>query len=209
MESEILVTTGSGNGLMLDGNKSLPEPLLTYHQQGSGIHSRAMPSRYELTHWGRDEMNNISQMTFSNVFSSMKMFEFRLKFHWSLFPRVELTIFQHWFRWWLGAVQATSHYLNQWCLVYQRIYVSLSLSELNIPVSYRPYPMASSNHHNLARNFFLWDDVNHEVENLIYKKISRILAGSWLYKYTSWQIIQTQCTSVQSVIYLPDYTPVL
>ena len=51
-----------------------------------------------LTHWGRDEMNNISQTTFSNVFSSMKMFEFRLKFHWSLFPRVQLTIFQHWFR---------------------------------------------------------------------------------------------------------------
>ena len=47
----------------------------------------------ELTHWGRDKMNNISQTTFS-----MKMFEFRLKFHWSLFPRVQLTIFQHWFR---------------------------------------------------------------------------------------------------------------
>ena len=45
---------------------------------------------YELlTHWGRDEMNNISQTTFSNVFSSMKMFEFWLKFHWSLFPRVQ------------------------------------------------------------------------------------------------------------------------
>ena len=51
-----------------------------------------------LTHWGRDEMNNISQTTFSNVFSSMKMFEFQLKFHWSLFPRVQLTIYQHWFR---------------------------------------------------------------------------------------------------------------
>ena len=51
-----------------------------------------------LTHWGRDEMNNISQTTFSNLFSSMKMFEFRLKFHWSLFPRVQLTKFRHWFR---------------------------------------------------------------------------------------------------------------
>ena len=50
-----------------------------------------------LTHWGRNEIS-ISQMTFSNVFSSMKMFEFRLKFHLSLFPRVQLTIFQHWFR---------------------------------------------------------------------------------------------------------------
>ena len=53
---------------------------------------------FHFTHWGRDEMNNISQTTFSNVFSSIKMFEFRWKFHWSLFPRVQLTIFQHWFR---------------------------------------------------------------------------------------------------------------
>ena len=46
----------------------------------------------QLTHWGRDEMNNISQTTFSNLFSSMKMFEFRLKFHWSLFPRVHFFV---------------------------------------------------------------------------------------------------------------------
>ena len=38
-----------------------------------------------LKHWGRDNM--------SNAFSWMKM----LKFHWSLFLRVLLTIFQHWF----------------------------------------------------------------------------------------------------------------
>ena len=36
-----------------------------------------------------------------------------LYFDWSLFLRVQLTIFQHWFRKWLGADQATSHYLNQ------------------------------------------------------------------------------------------------
>ena len=58
-----------------------------------GCHGSSM-----LTHGGRDKMNNISQTTFSNVFYSMKMFEFRFKFHWSLFPRVQLTIFQHWFR---------------------------------------------------------------------------------------------------------------
>ena len=34
-------------------------------------------SGFPLTHWGRDEINNISQTTFSNVFSSMQMFEFR------------------------------------------------------------------------------------------------------------------------------------
>ena len=36
--------------------------------------------------------------TFLNAFSWMKMFKFRLRFHRSLFPRVQLTIFQHWFR---------------------------------------------------------------------------------------------------------------
>ena len=46
-----------------------------------------------LTHWGRDKMAAIFQTTFSNAFSWMKMFEFRLRFHWSLFPRVQLTIF--------------------------------------------------------------------------------------------------------------------
>ena len=75
-------------------------------------------------------MAAIFQTTFLNEFSWTKMYKFRLKFHWSLFPRVQLTISQHWFRWWLGADQATSHYLNQWWLIYWRIYASLGLNEL-------------------------------------------------------------------------------
>ena len=67
-----------------------------------------------LTHGGRDKMDAISRTTFSSAFCRTKMFEFRLHFHWSLFLRVQLTIFQHWCRYWLGAEQATSHYLNQW-----------------------------------------------------------------------------------------------
>ena len=51
-----------------------------------------------LIHWGRDKMDAIFQTTFSSAFSWMKMYKFRLKFHWSLFLRVQLTIFQHWFR---------------------------------------------------------------------------------------------------------------
>ena len=31
-------------------------------------------------------------------FSWLKMCKFRLRFHWSLFPRVQLIIFRHWFR---------------------------------------------------------------------------------------------------------------
>ena len=84
-----------------------------------------------LTHWGRDKMPAIIQTTFSNAFFWMKMYEFRLTFHWSLFLRVQLTIFHHRFRYWLCAGQATSHYLNQLWLVYWRIYASLGLSEWN------------------------------------------------------------------------------
>ena len=89
-------------------------------------------SKAILTHWCRDKMAVVSQTTLSNAFSWMKMFEFRWRFHWSLFLRVQLTIFQHWFRYWLGAGQATSHYLNQWWLFYWRIYASLGLNELNV-----------------------------------------------------------------------------
>ena len=51
-----------------------------------------------LAHWGRDKMAAIFQTTFANAFFWMKMHEFRLRFHWNLFPRVQLTKFQHWFR---------------------------------------------------------------------------------------------------------------
>ena len=44
------------------------------------------------THWDRDQMDVILQTILSNAFSSMKMFQFLLKFHWSL------TISQHSFR---------------------------------------------------------------------------------------------------------------
>ena len=80
-------------------------------------------------------MDAISQTTFSNAFPWIKMHELCLRLHWSLFIWFELTIFQHWFRWWLGAGQATSYYLNQWWLVYQRIYASLGLNELIFPLS--------------------------------------------------------------------------
>ena len=60
------------------------------------------------------------------------MYEFRLRFHWNLFPKFELTTFYDWFRKWLGADQTTSHYLNQWMMVdfLTHIYALLGLSDL-------------------------------------------------------------------------------
>ena len=64
-------------------------------------HPLAAPSqgiaRHMLTHRGQ-KMDAISQTTISSVFSWMDIFEFRLKFHWRLFVRSKLTIFQHWLR---------------------------------------------------------------------------------------------------------------
>ena len=52
----------------------------------------------KFTHWGWDKMTINFLTTISNAFSWMKIYKFLLRFHWSLFPRVHLTICQHWFR---------------------------------------------------------------------------------------------------------------
>ena len=46
-----------------------------------------------LTHWGWDKVAAISQTTLSNSLSWMKTYELWLRLHWSLFLRVQLTIF--------------------------------------------------------------------------------------------------------------------
>ena len=51
-----------------------------------------------LTHLPLDKMAAFSQAIFSDAFSRMKSCFFWLKFHWSLFLGVQLTITQHWFR---------------------------------------------------------------------------------------------------------------
>ena len=52
--------------------------------------------KYNLNTLRAGQMAAISQTTIWNAFSWMKIYEFRLKFHRSLFLRVALTIFQHW-----------------------------------------------------------------------------------------------------------------
>ena len=53
------------------------------------------PSEKYLNTLRPSQMDAIWQTTFSSAFSWIKMFEFLLTFHWSLFLRVESTIFQH------------------------------------------------------------------------------------------------------------------
>ena len=107
------------------GDKPLLEPMLP-----SSLMQYVALGGDALTHWGLNNSAAIFQTIFSNRFSWMKMYQFQMIFHWSLFPRVQYTS--------IGSDnglaptrrQATSHHLNQWWLVYWRIYVSLGLHEL-------------------------------------------------------------------------------
>ena len=78
------------------------------HQRRPGF---AVDLLYVWIHWGRDKMAATINMTFSNAFSWMKMYEFWFKFPWHLFLRVYQkysSILSD------NEDQATSHYLNQW-----------------------------------------------------------------------------------------------
>ena len=88
------ISISSGNDLVL----SRWEAISRTNNDSVHWHIHTFPGFHVLKHWGRDKMAAIFQTTFSNRFSWMKMYDFRLTFHWSLFLGVQLTIFQHWFR---------------------------------------------------------------------------------------------------------------
>ena len=67
-------------------------PLIHWSVFGMDVQLSTIDVRI-LTHWGLDKMAFIFQTTFSNAFSWMKMYDIWLMLHWSLFPRVQLTIF--------------------------------------------------------------------------------------------------------------------
>ena len=54
----------------------------------------------------------------------MEMYTFRLRFHWSLFLRVQLAIFKLWFRYWLWRRPGDKPLSEPWWLVYWRISVT-------------------------------------------------------------------------------------
>ena len=123
-----------------------------------------------LTHWGRDKMAATSQMTLSIAFSWMKMLEFRLNFHWSLFLRVQLKYST------IGSDNGLAPSRRQaiiWTnggIVYWRIYASLGLNELMILLFTFPSPNLSrcpnlTSSTKLAKGFHCW-----LVEMLMWRK---------------------------------------
>ena len=81
-------------------------------------------------------MATIFQTIFANAFSWMKMYKFRLRFHWSLFRRVPLTIFQHSSDYGLVQVRRQAIIWTDDDPVYRCKYASLGLNELRIEVPF-------------------------------------------------------------------------
>ena len=76
-----------------------------------------------------------SSHNISNTFFKIKICKFRLRFHWGLFPRIQLTIFRYWFRYYglstagWQAIIRTNDGLSLW-----RIYASVGLNNAYTPV---------------------------------------------------------------------------
>ena len=70
------------------------------------------PQRSDYCVHPKQQGRHFADDIFKRIFLNKKI-EFWLKFQWSLFLGVQLTITAHWFKYWLGAEWATSHYLNQ------------------------------------------------------------------------------------------------
>ena len=88
--------------------------------------------------WGGDNCCHFPDDIFKCIILNENV-SISIKISLKFVPKVKLTIFQHWFRWWLGTDQATSHYLNQGWNVYWCIYASLGLNEVKyINLSYIP-----------------------------------------------------------------------
>ena len=71
-------------------------------------------------------MAAISQTIFSDSFSWMTSFVYWSKLHWSLFLRVQLTMTQHWFRWWPGAKPLSEAMFTRFTDAYMLYLVEMS-----------------------------------------------------------------------------------
>ena len=118
-------------------------------------------SRSSLTHWDRYQMTAISQTTHSNLFSVMKMLQFRLKFQWNLFLRFNQQYSS------IGldnGLAPTRRPAIIWtnCGYCQRIYASLGLSELNAmdPILWDPL--------RLLKTGIIFEKISHEFKKIYY-----------------------------------------
>ena len=91
---------------------NIPEYLTFSTKRYIGWQYIILQLQVHLMYWGLNKMANILETHFSNAFFLNFFFSFDSNFT-GLFPKAQLTVDKHWFRYWLGNEQVTSHYLNQ------------------------------------------------------------------------------------------------
>ena len=128
----------------------------------------------------------IFHMIFSTDFSYMKVNVFRFKFHWYLFARIQLTLLQHLFRYWLTPIRGQGIILTSDGLVYRYRYESLGLSELfntgdrpNINMPSHRYRDSHLKDKTVSRSSYLYN------ENLHNRKTVFILRGAQVLSHQS------------------------
>ena len=99
-----IYTFGSDTGLVLKVQRQ-SEPMMTRYilthisvTRPPWVNFWENKEAFDLTYLPLDKTALLSQTIFSDAFLWMKSFVFGLKFHWSLFLRVQLTIWHLWFR---------------------------------------------------------------------------------------------------------------
>ena len=121
-----LFNIGSGNGLVSDGTKPSPYPSVDLSSVRSFSH----------VSWTWFHRKSFVKTSTFELCSKLTYWYVRFKPYLphtelcSLWVQLTIPVSQDWLRYWLGAKQTTSHYLNQWW--HANMYASCSSSVLRL-----------------------------------------------------------------------------
>ena len=119
-------------------------------------------SAWSNVRWGREKIPPFHRRFFQNAFTSGKSYELRSRFHWSLFLLLELTIFLHWFKYWLGVDQVLDQVsfdpIQTWIFIFiwvNRLFVSVNSSIYNFAYKAGDIPLRQP----LIQNWLFYRDM--------------------------------------------------
>ena len=115
-------------------------PLRTLPEDGAGQSTGRV-----ITYRSRNKMVAVCQTTFSNSFSWMKIVLFWFKFHWNLFPKIELLKSLCWINYWPGVENVPSRFGAENPYEYHHL-------DLKLVCPKRPVDLIVQSHWNFARN---------------------------------------------------------
>ena len=137
----------------------------------------------ELTHWGQDKMAAILQTTYSYSYIVLKVWCFDPDY-WNLFPRNQVTIFEHCLNNGLTPTRRQAFILANDDVIYWCIYASLDLTELTVHTMLQLVQAHCINStifissHLVWRNLFAFTDVIVS-QNAIHYRNKQLLAIAW------------------------------